>query len=301
MLEKYGKLVVAPADDEETLVKMAGSATGIVARGNSLITDAVIQAASQLKVIGRSGSGFDSVDIGSATARRIPVVFAPNGPSRAVAEGVLAMMLNVGKQLPELTAAVREDRWGARLTTDVRDLEQSVLGIIGLGRIGRRVAELARAFDMTVIAYDPYLPAGALPEGVSAVTLDELAKMSDYITVHVPLSDETHHIIDAKFLAGCKQDAIVINVGRGPLIDLEALADALYRNALFGAGLDVFEPEPPPSGHRILAHPRVVLSPHGIALSRLAKRRIFEDVASGMVSVFRGERPQWVVNPQVFD
>jgi phosphoglycerate dehydrogenase-like enzyme len=157
ILSDYGRIVIATSDDEKTLCSMAGNAIGIVARGNSVVSGNVIAAAPALKVIGRSGSGFDSVDVAAANARRIPIAFAPNGPTRAVAEGVLAMMLATAKRLPDLTEAVRDGRWTARLTTDIRDLEGGTLGIIGFGRIGRKVADLVAAFDMDVIVADPYI------------------------------------------------------------------------------------------------------------------------------------------------
>src|SRR4051794_12256050 len=142
VLKDFGEIVIAPKDDEATLCSLAKDAVGIVARGNSLITAAVIDAAPNLKVIGRSGIGFDSVDVAAASARGIPVVITPNGPTGGVAEGVMALLLAVIKRLSEYTDAVRAGDWSARLTTDVREIEGSTFGLIGLGRIGRRVAKL---------------------------------------------------------------------------------------------------------------------------------------------------------------
>jgi D-3-phosphoglycerate dehydrogenase len=298
ILSDYGRIVIATSDDEKTLCSMASNAIGIVARGNSVVSGNVIAAAPALKVIGRSGSGFDSVDVAAANARRIPIAFAPNGPTRAVAEGVLAMMLATAKRLPDLTEAVRDGRWTARLTTDIRDLEGGTLGIIGFGRIGRKVAELAAAFDMDVIVADPYIKPGDISQEL--VALDELARRSDYISLHAPLTSETHHIVDEAFLNQVKPGAILVNVSRGGLVDLAAVRAALEDGRLDWAGLDVFEDEPPGRDEPLLSHPRVILSPHAIALSRLAKKRIFVDMSNGMASAFRGDRPEYVANPEIY-
>jgi D-3-phosphoglycerate dehydrogenase len=302
VLKDFGDIVIAPNDDEETLCSLAGDAVGIVARGNSLITSAVIEAAPNLKVIGRSGIGFDSVDVAAATARGIPVVITPNGPTGAVAEGVMALLLAVIKRLAEFTDAVQAGEWSARLTTDVREIEGSTFGLIGLGRIGRRVAKLCQPFGATLLAADPYVSAeDARNAGVELVDLDTLIERSDYISLHTPLTDETTHLVDADFLKRCKPGVVIINVSRGPLVDLDALYEALESGHVDGAGLDVFEPEPINPDHPILHHPGVVSTPHGIALTRLCKRLVFEDMTYGMVAVFNGQRPDAVANPAVYE
>lgn len=216
LLSEFGEIVFAPTDDEATLCSLASDAIGIIARGNSLITAAVIDAAPNLQVIGRSGIGFDSVDVAAASARGVPVVVTPGAPTSAVAEGVMAMLLAVIKRLPELTDAVQKGNWRARLTTDVRDLEESTFGLIGLGRIGRRVAQLSRPFGANLLAVDPYVSESVAREiGVELVDLDRLTSESDYISIHTPSSDETHRMIDADFLAKCKPGLVLINVSRG--------------------------------------------------------------------------------------
>jgi phosphoglycerate dehydrogenase-like enzyme len=229
------------------------------------------------------------------------VVITPNGPTGAVAEGVMAMLLAVIKRLAEYTEAVQQGNWKARLTTDVREIEGSTFGLIGLGRIGRRVAHLCSPFGANIIAADPYVTADAAAElGVELVDLDRLIKESDYISIHTPLTDETRHLINADFLAKCKPGVVIINVSRGPLVDLDALYAGLQSGQVDGAGLDVFDPEPINPDHPILRHPRVVSTPHGIALTRLCKRLVFEDMTYGMVAVFRGDRPDAVANPEIY-
>jgi phosphoglycerate dehydrogenase-like enzyme len=302
ILGEFGTLVTAPKDDEETLCSLAGDAIVIVGRGNSKITAKLMDAAPNLKVIGRTGVGFDMVDIAAATERGIPVVITPNAPTNAVAEGVFAMLLHLVKRLNELTAAVQRGDWKFRLSVDIRDLEESTLGILGLGRIGRRVAELAVPFRMEILAYDPFVPQDKAPAGVRMVELDTLFREADYITVHTPLTDETHHIVNRERLALCKQGAVLINISRGPLVDTDAVYEALESGRLGGAGLDVFDQEPIDPSHPIVNHPRVTLAPHAIALSRVAKRRLFSDMSTDVATILRGGQVPLgnLANPEVY-
>jgi D-3-phosphoglycerate dehydrogenase len=167
------------------------------------------------------------------------------------------------------------------------------MGIIGFGRIGRRVAELAEAFGMRRLAYDPVSPP---PDDVRCDDLAELAAESDVITMHVPLTARTHHLVDAGFLAGVRPGAVLVNCGRGGLLDLDATLDALRARRLGGVGLDVFEPEPP-EHHPLFDEPDVVLTPHVMGLSRRGTAATFADAARGVVDVLSGRLPAAVANP----
>jgi phosphoglycerate dehydrogenase-like enzyme len=167
------------------------------------------------------------------------------------------------------------------------------MGIVGYGRIGRRVGELASAFGMRVLAYDPY---STPPEPVNCPHLDDLVAASDVITLHVPLTEQTHHLVDKHFLAGVRPGAVLVNCGRGGLLDLDAALDALSSGQLAGVGLDVFDPEPAVH-HALFDHPHVVLSPHLTGMTRRAEERTFADAARGVLAVLTGQPPAAVANP----
>jgi D-3-phosphoglycerate dehydrogenase len=239
--------------------------------------------------------GVDLVDLAAATARGVAVVITPGSGTRAVAEGVLALALHLVKRLVPLTDLVREGRWAQRDRVAVGDLDGGTIGIIGYGRIGRRVGELATAFGMRVLAFDPFSPP---PAGVACADLDQLAAASDVLTLHAPLTEETHHLVDKQFLARTRPGAILVNCGRGGLLDLDAALAALESGQLAGVGLDVFDAEPP-QHHPLFDHPNVVLTPHVMGLTRRATAATFADAARGIVDVLAGRRPAAVANPEM--
>jgi D-3-phosphoglycerate dehydrogenase / 2-oxoglutarate reductase len=288
--EILGEIVVA---GEGELQRLLADAEALIVRGGSLITAELIEAAPLLRVIGRSGVGFSEIDLEAASRRGIPVVITPEAGAQAVAEGALTLMLALAKRLPELDLAVREGRWSFRDEVDLRDLEGSTLGIVGYGRIGRRLARLAEAFDMRVVAHDPYVPQADLG-------LPELFEAGDFVSLHVPLTPETRGLVGPDLLARAG-GAILVNLGRGALVSsLDDLLTALKAGSLGGVGLDVFDPEPPDPTHPLFRHPRVVVSPHALGMTRLAKRRIYEEMSLGIAAVLRGERAGAVANPEVY-
>ena len=287
ILGEHAVLVADPGPDDLAV------AVGAIARADAVIDAALLDRAPRLRVIARTGVGVDRVDVDAATVRGIPVVITPGSGSRAVAEGVIAMALYLVKRLGPLTALVREGRWTQRGTESVGDLDGSTIGIVGYGRIGRRVGELASAFGMRVFAYDPYRPP---PASVACAGLAELAAQSDVITLHVPLTDDTYHLVDKDFLARARPGAVLVNCGRGGLLDLDAALDALNSGRLGGVGLDVFDPEPP-DHHPLFDHPDVVLSPHLTGMTRRAEALTFADAARGVAAVLTGQSPAAVANP----
>jgi phosphoglycerate dehydrogenase-like enzyme len=298
ILGGLGEIVVAPASDEETLLPLVDDAVALIVRGGGWISGRLIDAAPALRVIGRSGVGFDEIDLEAANRRRIPVVITPNANAQAVAEAALAMLLCLVKGIVDLDRLVREGRWGERDQADVRDLEGATLGIVGLGRIGGCLAELVRPFGMRVLGYDPYVESA---EGVELVDLEVLFQEADYLSLHAPLTAETRGMVDARLLSLAGPGAILVNLARGGLVrSLDDLLGALESGALHAVGLDVFEPEPPDLSHPIFRHPRVLLSPHALGVSRLAKRRIFEEMSLGIAAVLRGGRPASVANPEIY-
>jgi D-3-phosphoglycerate dehydrogenase len=269
------------------------NAEGAIVRADAVVDAALLARAPRLRVLARTGVGVDLVDVEEARARGIAVVITPGSGTRAVAEGVLAHALHLVKRLAPLTRLVREDRWADRAGVPVGDLDGATIGIIGYGRIGRRVGELAAAFGMRVLAHDPISPP---PAWIDRPDLGELAEASDVLTLHAPLTEATHHLVDAGFLGRIRPGAILVNCGRGGLLDLDAALAALDAGRLGGIGLDVFDPEPPPH-HPLFDHPDVVLTPHLMGLSRRATAATFAAAARGVSDVLAGRRPAALANP----
>jgi D-3-phosphoglycerate dehydrogenase / 2-oxoglutarate reductase len=267
-------------------------AVGAIARADAVVDAELFDRAPRLRVVARTGVGVDLVDLEAATARGVTVVVTPGSGTRAVAEGVLALALHLVKRLGPLTDLVREGRWSERGQVAVGDLDGATIGIVGYGRIGRRVGELATAFGMRVLAHDPFSPP---PTNLDYPDLGALAAASDVLTLHAPLTTQTHHLVDEAFLARVRPGTVLVNCGRGGLLDLDATLAALRAGRLAGVGLDVFDPEPPPH-HPLFDHTDVVLTPHLMGLTRRATAATFADAAQGVVDVLTGRRPAAVAN-----
>ncbi|MGW0948770.1 NAD(P)-dependent oxidoreductase [Streptomyces sp. NPDC002623] len=268
-------------------------AEGAVVRADRRVDEDFLRRAPRLRVIARTGVGVDLVDVAAASARGIAVVITPDSGSRAVAEGVFAMALHLTKRLKPLTDLVRDGRWAERSAVPVGDLDGATLGIVGYGRIGRRVGELGAAFGMRTIAHDPFSPP---PPEIARTDLGELAAVSDVLTLHAPLTEGTRHLVDEALLARVKPGAILINCGRGGLLDPDAALAALESGRLSGVGLDVFDPEPA-LHHPLFDHPDVVLTPHLMGMTRRAMTLTFVDAARGVADVLAGRAPAAVANP----
>ena len=262
-------------------------AAGAIARADAVVDAAFLDRAPRLRVVARTGVGVDLVDLEAAGARGLSVVVTPGSGTRAVAEGVLAMTLHLVKRLGPLTRLVREDRWAERGRVPVGDLDGATIGIVGYGRIGRRVGELAGAFGMRVLAHDPVSPP---PAEIDRPGLGDLAAASDVLTLHAPLTGQTRHLVGEALLTRVRPGAVLVNCGRGGLLDLDAVLAALRAGRLAGVGLDVFDPEPP-SHHPLFDHPDVVLTPHLMGLTRRATAATFADAARGVADVLAGRRP----------
>lgn len=274
-------------------------AVGAVVRADATVDVALLDRMPNLRVLARTGVGVERVDVGEATRRGIAVVLTPGAGTNAVAEGTLAMVLHLVKRLRVTTNCVAQGRWAERGDISLGDLDGATIGVVGFGRIGRRVGLLARAFGMTVLAHDPYLSqrgADAGMDGAELVSLEELRCRSQVVTLHLPLSPETRHLVDEAFLAAMPVGAVLVNCGRGGLLDLDAAAKALHDGRLAGLGLDVFDPEPP-QYHPVFDHPDVVLSPHLMGLSVRATRATFTAAAEGVADVLSGRRPAVLADP----
>jgi D-3-phosphoglycerate dehydrogenase len=268
-------------------------AQGAIARADAVIDPELLSHATRLRVVARTGVGVENVDLDAVTARGIAVVVTPGAGTTAVAEGAIAMAVHLVKRFGRLTTLVRSGRWADRGTVSVGDLAGAVLGVVGFGRIGQKAATLGAALGMEVLAYDPV---SEPPAVVRCTDLRELVTRSDVITLHLPLLETTQHLVGAELLRHVKPGAVLVNCGRGALIDMDAVHAALLDGRLGGVGLDVFDPEPP-RHHPLFDHPDVVLTPHLMGLSRQATSATFLDAARGVVAVLEGRHPAAVANP----
>ncbi len=300
ILQQVAPVEIAPSTDEETLIGLLKGTIALVCRGEGRVTGGMIDACPTLRVIGRTGAGFDSVDVAAATARKIAVINAPVS-GFAVAEGALALLLALVKKIPLCDSIVKTGQWQKRYDFKTGDLAEHTLGIIGLGKIGAHLAKLTQPFGMIILGYDPFVSSDkAGVPWVQMVDLPELLRSSDFVSVHVPLMEQTQGLINPERLALVKPGAILINTSRGGIVEsLDALAEALDTGQLSAVGLDVFPTEPPDSSHRIFKDPRVLCAPHVLGVSDLAMDRIYRSMATDMVAVLENRPPQYCVNPEV--
>jgi D-3-phosphoglycerate dehydrogenase len=261
--------------------------------------------APQLKVIGRHGVGLDNVDVRAATERGIPVVYTPYGPTESTAEHTFLLMLATARRLPLLDRAARSGNFDIRNRPQTMGVElyKKTLGLVGFGRIGRRVADMCRtSLDMRILVYDPYLEPEAIAEwGANPVdSLLELASQVDILTLHIPATPETHHLIDQEVLQALGPRAILINAARGAVVDNDALARVLRQGRIFGAGIDVYDPEPPTADNPLFALDNVVLTPH--IASRTEEGRILmgTTVVQDILRVLEDQEPEFLANPSVW-
>ena len=298
---RFGQFKIAAEPTLEGLMREIAPAIALVVRGQVQITAALMDAAPNLKVIGRTGVGFDTVDIDAATARGIAVVYTPGAGARAVAEAAFAFMLALCKMIAHWDHETKKGNWQARIASQGTDLDQKTLGIIGLGRIGQIVAKMAKPFEMNVVAYDPYLdPAVARALDVKLIDLDTLMAQADFVTLHCPQNDETMGLINRARLKQMKPGAFLINLARGGVIEsLDPIHEMLVSGHLRGAALDVFLVEPPDHTHPIFGLQNCLVSPHAMATSEGAMRRIYESMANDMTAILAGNNPHYVVNPEV--
>ncbi len=303
ILEPYGEIAVAEDSSEEALIRIMGNAQGLVLRGDGIGSARVIDASPDLKVIGRSGVGYDNVDMPAANARKIPVVITPGANAQAVAEASIAFMLMLCKKMIHWDTQLKKGNWKSRFEQSSGDLDGTTLGIVGFGSIGRKLAELIRPFNMTVLAYDPYAEENdAKALGAELIDLEALLKRSDFVSLHALLNEETRGLINRERIAQMKSGAFLINLARGGIIEnLDILYDALTSEKLAGVGLDVFEPEPPDVSHPIFKLENCITSPHACAMTVQAMHRSFKSMATDMAAVFDGRKPRFVANPEIIE
>lgn len=290
-------------DDDERLCREMADADGLILRYLPLGTEA-LAASTRLKVIARHGVGCDNIDLATATAMKIPVATVGDANAVTVAELTLYFMLALAKKSRHYDESVRQGDFLVREAADHLELYGRTVLIIGFGRIGRRVAARCRAFEMMVECCDPYIPqqdivdAGCKP----VASLAEALPRADYVSVHVPLNEETRHLIDRTVLSSMKPGAIFVNAARGPIVDGKALHEALESGHLAGAGLDVFDEEPPRLDDPLLRHPSTLLMPHMGGSSRGAFVRMATRCAQNVLDALDGRLDSsFVINPQALE
>jgi D-3-phosphoglycerate dehydrogenase len=292
-------IVLAETGEEPELLTLAPKADAILTTW-ARVPAAVIRAAERLQTIGNYGIGVDNIDLVEATALGVPVTNVPAYCLDEVAEHALAMIFAFGRQIIAYDEGIRAGAWETRLRTPLHRIRGGTLGVVGFGRIGRTVARSAVALGMRVIVCDPFVGDASIEdEGCEKRTLDELLEAADYVSLHVPLTPATEHLIGEAELRRMKRSAYLVNVSRGSLVDQAALVRALEERRIAGAGLDVFHPEPLPTSHPLFALPDVIATPHVAFYSEESLRDLQTSAAENVAAVLAGRRPRWVVNPEV--
>ena len=256
------EVIDTPGLSPEALLEAVADVDALIIRSGTQVTAEVVAAAKQLAVVGRAGIGVDNVDLGAATARGIVVMNTPGGNTVTTAEHAIALLVALARHIPQATASMKAGKWDKKRFVGT-ELYNRTLGVLGLGNIGRIVAERAKGLGMRVVAFDPFLSAeAAAKQDVELLDLDALLARADAVSVHVPRTPDTVGLLGREAFAKAKPGLLVVNAARGGIVDEEALLEALDSGQVGGAALDVFEQEPPPKGHPLLAHERVICTPH---------------------------------------
>lgn len=281
------------------LMKTIGEYSGLIVRSTTRVTGEIIEAAEQLKVIGRAGAGVDNIDVDAATKQGIIVMNTPGGNTVSTAEHSFSLLLALSRNIPQANTSLKSGCWKRGSYTGVEAYGKT-LGVIGLGKIGREVAKRAKSFGMYILGYDPYIAEDVATKlKVKLVSLEELLARSDYISLHVPLTDDTRHMIGEKGLARCRDGVRIINCARGGVIDEQALVKAIKGGKVAGAALDVFEEEPP-TNSELLSLDSVIVTPHLGAATKEAQANVATAIAQQVIDFLKkGEIRNAVNAPSV--
>jgi D-3-phosphoglycerate dehydrogenase len=300
ILEKAGLKVTAPGQmkRDETLQAIA-DADALIIRSATKADAELIAAGKKLKAIARAGVGVDNVDLDAASRQGIAVMNTPEGNTVATAEFAFGLMLALARHIPQAYDSLNSGKWDRKSFMGV-ELRRKTLGIIGFGRIGRALARRAQAFEMNVVAYDPYIPAKVAEEmNVTLVSLDDLYAQADFITLHSLITDETRGMINKDSIAKMKKGVRIVNAARGALVNDADLAEAIKSGQVAGAALDVYNEEPPPAGHPLIGLPGVIDTPHLAASTEEAQVAVAVEAAELITAaLLRGEYEN-VVNREV--
>lgn len=292
IINQSGEAVDRKGIDADQLLLEIGEYDGMIVRGRTKVTRAVFEAGKNLKVVGRAGVGVDNIDLEAAKEHGVMVVNCPVATSEAVAEHAMALMLALARELPRADATMKADNWAKKDLMGI-ELDGKTLGVLGFGNIGRRTCKYAAAMGMKVLVYDVIdIRERASELGYEQVSLDELLAQADFISLHMPLTPETKHLIDDAAFAKMKNGVRIADASRGGVIDQEALLRALESGKVTGAGLDVFEKEPPVSW-QLAEHPHVIATPHIGGQTIEAQIRAADDIASEVMNILEGKPARW--------
>jgi D-3-phosphoglycerate dehydrogenase len=299
ILREAAQLRMASALDAATLQREVVGADALIIRTGGVVDAALLDRGTSLKVVGRHGVGYDQIDVDAATARGIQVVYTPGANTQSVAEHVFALMIGLSRYFPRMMAGLNAGNYHIRTSMTGRELAGKSLGIIGFGRIGRRVGEIAHlGFGMPVLYHDivPAPPEVEVRANARRAGFREVLESSQFVTLHVPLDSSTRGMINSETLVYLRPDAILINTCRGPVVDEKAVALALDSGRLWGYGADVFTVEPPEPGHPLIGRDDVMLTPHSAAQTEEGLRNMAVTIAEEVVGVLRGKTPMNPVN-----
>ncbi len=286
LLRTAGEVTVRRGLDAGELRRVLPDYDALVVRSSTRVTADALAGARRLRIIGRAGIGIDNVDVAAATERGIVVMNTPESGAVTTAELAIGLMLALARRIPAADRSMREGRWEKSALTGV-ELTGKTLGLIGLGRIGRVVADRATGLRMRVIAHDPHVPSDSVPAGVTLVPFERCLSESDFISVHVPLTDTTRHLVDERAFDLMMPGARLVHCARGGIVKEAALLAALADGRIAGAAVDVFEEEPPPADHPLRRLPNVILTPHLGASTEEARRAVALDIARQVVEYLR--------------
>ncbi|MEN3184376.1 MAG: hydroxyacid dehydrogenase [Atribacterota bacterium] len=286
--QKTLEVIVLSPEEKERVFAFLPRAHALLVRSGFKVTKEVIDQAPHLQVICRVGVGLDNIDVEYARSRGIAVYNVPGGNAISVAEHTLALLFALAKDLFWYDRRVREGDWGSRHSYRASELFGKTLGLVGFGTIGREVARICLSLGMRVLFFDPFVEdASVLPGAEKVESLSELLMQSDFVSLHVPLSEATRHLIGREELRLMKPTAFLINVARGAVVDEEALYEALKEGWIRGAALDVFAEEPPPKDHPFFSLPNVILTPHVAGLTKESTERVAVQAAERIIEFFK--------------
>jgi len=294
-------LQLASAATPEAILAVARQADALLVT-YAKITDDIIRQLERCRIIARFGIGIDNIDLAAATEAGIVVTYVPDYCVDEVSDHAMALLLALARKVAFANQQVQAGRWEMPAVVPLRRLRGRTLGLAGFGKIPQLLTPKAQAFGLKVITFDPYIPAEVASSlGVEQVSFDHLLQTSDYISIHAPLTPETHHLFNAQAFQQMKPESLLINTARGPLVDVEALAAALDEGRLAGAALDVLPVEPPPADSPLRGRDNVILTPHTAFYSEEALLDLQTKAAQDVAQVLTGGRPKYPVNPQVLE
>ncbi|MBW2057163.1 MAG: C-terminal binding protein [Deltaproteobacteria bacterium] len=298
----YELVVTRSESYEADYPKYAPRAKGILLQVNFPLGEEDIKGLSSCKIISVTGIGFDEFDLDAATRHGILAANVPGFCVEEVSNHAMALLLALNRHLPECQDLTRKGAWEGLDAWSIRRLKGQILGLVGLGKIGRAVARKAKAFGLAVKAYDPYLPeSGRAVLDIEFLELGDLVRTADYLSLHVPLNRETQHLIGAAVFDSMKDTAYLINTSRGGVVDEQALIEALRTKKIAGAGLDVLAQEPPEVGNPLLSMPNVIVSPHSAFVSHEALIDLAAQSTRAIIDALEGRVPENVLNREVLD